>query len=318
MLAVVGLHSHNRRRVVPAVLQPAPTERDNLSPTDRQEFDRLLHEPAEYLDNDRFHRPGAQKQLFEPQPFDSGQANLPAGVARVDVRTRKQRLRRSEGVLFLRYNYARMRVARLLDRYSGERMPPVVIRDLLAWNRRAMASRDQIVECNMGLVLAMLQTCWYRHVDQDDLISEGNLTLLRCVNQFDCSLGYRFSTFAGNAIRRSLKYVAEKTVRHQLHFGVSLDPGMEPVDDRPAPYEEAESNAYADLLRILKGEQAFLTPAEQSVIQTRFLRAQEVGPEARTFRNIGNTMGVSKERVRQLQGQALRKLRLVLSGRLSA
>ena len=313
------LRSHNnRRQVVPAVLQPAPAEWDDLSPANRGALARLLGEPAEYVDHARFHQPDAEHELFATNPCDGGQTDPSTELTRVHTVAGRRLVLRSAVNLFLKYNYARMRVAQLLEQYSGQRMPPSVIHELLVWNRRATAIRDQIVEGNLGLVPAMLRYCWQRNADRDALISEGNLSLFRCVGRFDCSIGCRFSTYAGSAILKSIRCLAERTTRRQQRFGLSCDPAMEAVGSRPGRDEEAESNALGQLRLILAGDQPLLTSAEQQVIRARYLRARASGDRRPTCLTIGAAMGFSRERIRRIQIKALRKLRSALNKRLSA
>jgi RNA polymerase primary sigma factor len=112
-----------------------------------------------------------------------------------------------------------------------------------------MGIRNRIVECNMPLVLAMLRRFRSIEPNADALISDGSMALLRCVDTFDCSRGFKFSTYACRSILRSFSRVTRKAARHRCHFRTGFDPAMGQGDDLDWRRAEAES---PDLHRVRK------------------------------------------------------------------
>ena len=106
-------------------------------------------------------------------------------------------------VLFLKFNFARFKIARIQEKLGGRLPSDTVKRDLLHWNNIANRYREQIAETNLALVLAMAKRSRMSDVDFADLVSEGNMALMRSVDKFDCERGFKFSTYACRAILKA-------------------------------------------------------------------------------------------------------------------
>ena len=185
------------------------------------------------------------------------------------------------------------------------RRKPVPAEELVKWARRWRIVRDYIVEQNLGLAYSMLGRFHSDHADLDELRSEALFALVRAVAGFNPWRGFRFSTYACNAIIRSLIQEARRAGRHRLRFAVGLETGSQ------EPHQhDRRSELYADRLHqamdLNLGE---LTDRESAVLAGRFPMDSSQGL---TLGQVGNTLGLSKERVRQIQNRALGKLREVL------
>jgi RNA polymerase sigma factor (sigma-70 family) len=222
-----------------------------------------------------------------------------------------------EVLLFQRYNYARVRAARLILKYQGSRMPYGTVRRVLAWGHRALLARGQLIQANIGLVLAMAKKPRDHGRDFDELVSEGNVSLLRSVDKFDCSRGYKFSTYACRAILRSFTRMRQKARQYQNRFPVEFDTSLEKSDalDRK---RTGQRDASIETIRGIVGEsQTPLDDVERFVIRERF-SLDGGGAPGKTLVQLGELLGVTKERVRQIQNSALRKLRSQLERELRA
>jgi RNA polymerase sigma factor (sigma-70 family) len=240
--------------------------------------------------------------------------------ARVSTLSRPQ-----EQLLFLRYNYARKRIAELLSEYAGRMLTAAATRRLLAWGYRALVARNEIVRSNTLLVLAMAKRTQLIYVvDFEEIVSEGNLALLRSVEKFDCSRGYKFSTYCCAAILRSFSRVAARSVRRGGMFPTELDPAMgriDYIDYRNRERDVIEEACVDELKVIIRRNLASLSKIEKTVIRERFDLGgpRTDGPRwAKTLEQVGGTIGMSKERARQIQKAALKKLRSALDDRLSS
>ena len=139
------------------------------------------------------------------------------------------------------------------------------------------------------------------------MLSEASMVLSRSVERFNPWMGYRFSTYACNAIARALLRVSRRETRYHDLFPVQHDTTLE----RPVERPDAEMQLRVDRLsRALNENLGALTELEQRVLNQRFPLGQS---NKRTFRQIGASVGLSKERIRQIQNVALRKLRQVLT-----
>jgi RNA polymerase primary sigma factor len=137
----------------------------------------------------------------------------------------------------------------------------------------------------------------------EELVSEGDATLIRAIALFDPSRGFRFSTYATYAIRRRLaRYVTSSQHSHAAPVDFRDAP---PIPDRrrwTLPYEQA-MEAGVDWLETALLE---LSPRGRFIIRCRFGWGREFEP--RTLQEIADELGISRERVRQLEAKAMKKL----------
>jgi len=174
------------------------------------------------------------------------------------------------------------------------------------WAGRYRIIREHIVEQHLGLAYSMIRRFKCHELDHDDLVSDALFALSRAVERFNPWRGYRFSTYACTAIaralinrsRRGLSYRRRFPFRHDVSFELS-----ERVDTQTELYAERLRHALEDNL----GE---LDEREASVLAQRF--PLDHAPQS-SLGEIGRAIGLSKERVRQIQNNALRKLREVLA-----
>jgi RNA polymerase sigma factor (sigma-70 family) len=175
-----------------------------------------------------------------------------------------------------------------------------------SWFSRWRGIREYIVERNLGLAYAMIRRFNSPGEDEDDRLSDAMLGLTRAVDRFNPWRGYRFSTYACNAIGRALIRRGRRETRYRQLFPVQYDVLFE----RPVGPSDSSAELYAERLsRAIGGNLADLTKREAKIIALRFQRKDG---RRSTFQEIGDAVGMSKERVRQIQNGALSKLREVL------
>jgi RNA polymerase sigma factor (sigma-70 family) len=313
------------RRITPRVHNPASRILERLSPADRELLRKRLSEPAECIFHPSFRRvtmpaaPAALEPRTSPvawedavDPVEEEENATPATAVLTAA---------EERALFLRFNYCRYRVLRILKKYAGRRLSGGAMRDLLRWERLALQTRGDILRANTALVLAMARRSRNSGVELGELISEGNLALLRCVDKFDAARGFKFSTYACRAILASFSRAAAKAARLRTQFPTPYDPALERSDFLETRRERTERECVDELKRILFENGAALTLVERRVLNARFSldqRSMKPGVRRRTLDQVGDLLGVSKERVRQIQNQAMIKLRAALENRLLA
>lgn len=310
------------RKLIPDTRLPLASVLRALGDEERQLLEQIVSQPVECQFDPLFQRSDAESVLLGPLP---------------ECRTARRRRRAAKnddsGVdllapepitltaeqerhLFLRHNYCRYRVMRVLRQFRGRRLTGEAARELLRWHGLVLETRSMIVRANVPLVLAMAKRTRVVGVDFADLISEGNMALLRAVDKFDCNRGYKFSTYACRAILKSFSRAAVRASRYRGHFPTEFDPALERSDQLERKREDLETECVDELKRILGRNAAQLNEIEQRVIRARFALDQaddqEMARRPKTLEQVGAMIGVTKERVRQIQNKALSKLRTVL------
>ncbi|MFW6108035.1 MAG: sigma-70 family RNA polymerase sigma factor [bacterium] len=267
--------------------------------------------------HDSFDDPAAKRRYFgdEARAVEAPRWTLFPEVPEDADRNRAKRSALSkddEAELFLRYNYARCRLSRLAERQQ-RRPSKFRARAMLAWHDRARAVRSQLVSANMGLVVAMAKRTRIPNVSFSDLISEGYMALLRAIDNFDVARGFKFSTYACRAILKGFNRLATKVGRYVSRFGVSYDPELEPSDYDVRRHEMQRDMAVSDVQEVLARNSARLDPIERTVVVERF--ALDGRDKPGTLAEVGEHVGLSNERVRQVQKRALAKMRATLAER---
>lgn len=306
-----------------------------LAPHDESDLMLVLNNKYEYIDSDLFDLPEKQAlaRIFEDAPDiqKPDTAWYTPVMSAKDALARQSRNAASlvlsakeEQALFLQYNYCRFRVCIIRDEMLDMPEDEIDIdlaHDLLHWYRKAEAYRDQIAQTNLALVLAMAKRTRMSEVDFGDLVSEGNMALLRAVDKFDASRGFKFSTYACRAILKAFSRSGMKLSKHRKLFPTGFEPEFERSDYMEVKRKTEEEDCADEVKRIVETNQAHLSKIEQQVIKHRFkLVAPDVRnePEPKikrddgkplTLQQVGQIIGVTKERVRQIQNAAMTKIR---------
>jgi RNA polymerase primary sigma factor len=315
-VSITSVNGSKRQRLTMShVPEAVSIEADWFGARERKLLDGLFGEPLEYIDHDLFAKPNGETLVF------GGVARLVPGEARftdngddgscglIGIDETEAPTAAQEVLLFIRLNYARMRLIGMLADYIRCGLPSEAMREMLAWARRSNDIRDQLARICLPLVPAMAKQSRFQNLDFSELASEGNCALLRAIMTFDCSRGYRFSTYACRAILKSFARVILRTTRYRNRFPVEFDPEQERSTQMDDKRGDEHVNCVHELKTMLAKNRAKLTEVEQIVIRERF--ALEAGEEAapKTLDEIGDLIGVTKERVRQIQNKALGKLR---------
>lgn len=328
MLLIESARLNGPVEVPASVKPPVDAVIRNLAAEDQVLLTKLLTEPTDYVDHPDFATAGVERTLFVDdarltralatrfvESVDPISTAVTAGE-RVPTLSYAQ-----EKHLFMRYNFARMQAALILREHAGKRLTAAATRRLLAWGHRMLAARSVIVRLNMPLVLAMAKRTRLSNIDFNEMVSEGNMALLRSVEKFDCSRGFKFSTYSCRAILKSFSRVAMRASRYRGKFPAEFNPAMEQSDYVDRQRDDIEADCVDELKEIFLENLADLSEVERTVISERFALGvvpMNVPPTPKTLEQVGHIIGVTKERVRQIQNNALKKIRLVLEDRFLA
>jgi len=275
---------------------------------------RIVELPLNSMGNEYFaslRSERKQREILGPMPeFDllakksrvpSGMPTYLASLYEVPLLTREQ-----EAHLFRKMNYLKYQAGKLRETLDLDQ-PKVRLMDRIEkLYEESVSIKNQIIRANLRLVVSIAKRYVGPAEDFFELVSDGNMSLMRAAEKFDVSRGNKFSTYASWAIIKNFARSIPAVLRHRDRFCTSQLDMFSTVEDARANQYEQESTQLrreSEVQRILKR----LDTRERQIIEDRFGLAR--GQEPRTLKQIGAAMGITKERVRQIQTRTMGKLR---------
>jgi RNA polymerase sigma factor (sigma-70 family) len=278
-----------------------------------ERIEKLNRRKIRYIDDPLYHEPDARRAI----ETIASQEDLTSSVGKPeevriprDLPPYLQDLYRTpllsakrERALFLKFNFHKFEFVQ-----SRRALEPEFARsrDLDAMEhhlRDAIDTKNQIVRANLRLVVSVARKHLRVGLSLMELVSDGNMTLMRAVESFDIHKGNRFSTYATLALMKGFA----RSVPLMLSSGKQTH-RVEYLSDLPDLRGQGESDRISqrDELRELLSQ---LEERERVVLLARFGLCDEDSPA--TFEQVGQRLGLSKQRVRQIEQTAIAKLRAV-------
>jgi RNA polymerase primary sigma factor len=269
--------------------------------------------PLDHIHNEDFDNPSKQlrEEILDAVPeaiipprkvrAPSGLPTYLASLYDVPLLTREQ-----EYHLFRKMNYLKFCAQKLRVKLSSSEPKSSEMDEIERLYDEAVDVKNKIVQANLRLVVSIAK----RHMNSSDdffsLVSDGNMSLFRAVEKFDYSRGNKFSTYASWAIMKNFARSIPSEFKHKDRFRTTGEEIFMAREDTRVDHfaeEIAQKQRVKQINQILNK----LDHREQQIIIRRF--GLDHNNEPLTLKEVGAELGVTKERIRQIEARALTKLR---------
>ena len=208
--------------------------------------------------------------------------------------------REQEMHLFRKMNYLKHQAKKHREQVDPARAKTSDLDAIERLQEESLAVKNQIIRANLRLVVSIAK----RHVGPSnnffELVSDGNMSLIRAVEKFDFSRGNKFSTYASWAIMKNFaRTIPEENYRRD-RFVTGHDEMFEAAADNRTDEHEYE-NALKRMQEAVKGMLGHLDDRERRIIISRYGLN---GASDQTLEQLGRELGITKERVRQIESRA--------------
>jgi len=275
--------------------------------------ENLLSAPVDYMDNPEFHRPDAERVILGPPPAvdkKSGVVKAPPGLPpylaslySVPLLTREE-----EGYYFRKMNYLKFKAAELQKQVADRRPKTSELNDIEKLIEGAVEVKNFLIRSNLRLVVSIAKRHMKPTSNFFEMVSDGNMSLIRAIEKFDYSKGNKFSTYASWAIMKN--YARSIPAEHKV-----LDRFRTGNDDVFRFSEDERGSQFADEATNLRQHQMIMSilgnldERERAIIVHRY--GLERGSEPETLEQVGTRFNVTKERIRQIESRAMSKIRKI-------
>jgi RNA polymerase primary sigma factor len=275
---------------------------------------RLLDQPLEYLYHASFDDPTLEAEILAPMPgadayeMQRRSMKVPkdappelAPLYEVPLLNKEQ-----EQHLFRQMNFLKHRASLLRKQLVPAHARIQDIQQIEEFQQQANAVKDRLINCNMRLVVSIAKKHSGHAENFFELLSDGNMSLIRAVEKFDFSRGNKFSTYASWAIMKNYARSIPDDKKHRERYVTGHEEMFEATaDNRSSEHEQLSSQEQAAnrVNRLLES----LDERERQIIRMR--AGLDNYSEGMTLEEIGQQLGITKERVRQLNVRIMNKLR---------
>lgn len=296
---------------------PSPRKRpsstaDAAVPSDavRRRAQTLVEQTIDFIPSGDFQLDGyspdplVEEILRDSEQLGVGASDLPAHLSRMcsaELLSPEQ-----ERAMFREMNYLKFQVHHRRMELDPDHATEEEVSEIEALLDQAQVIRDHLIKANMRLAFSVVKKYVTPMQSFDEILSDGICTLMQAVEKFDYDRGFRFSTYAYRSIARTA-YRAVASA-HKEEARVARD-----AEDWAFEQQEDQSPSAASEVMWARVRSAAavmldrLDRRERFIIRSRY--ALGAHRKVRSFQDLANKLGISKERARQLEMRAVQKLR---------
>lgn len=210
-----------------------------------------------------------------------------------------------ERFLFKRLNFLRFRAHALQATLRSGKRSKKTEEEILRLLDEAEQTRGKIAVANFRLVHSIVRRLAKSRDEIEEFAAESNTILLKAIDKFDYSRGYRFSTYATHSVRRHLRKLIQRKSRNRENEQV-----LECFDQLESSTKHlskvSEQRLIDTVKTIVDSFDKVLEPREKFIVMARY--GLDGMGQGKSMKLIGDELGLSKERVRQLLQLSLEKL----------
>jgi RNA polymerase sigma factor (sigma-70 family) len=288
---------------------------------------QILNMDIRYIHSPSFETPGAAKTICRPLPEVSSESDGKHCMGRPHTRAAVPPpgtppylaalysipllTRDKERYLFRKMNFLKYRAGQLQRQFDPMRPHVEQFDQITQHLAEALCIRNQIISANLRLVVSIAKPLVDFANEFDEIISDGNVPLIRAVELFDFERGTRFGTYATWAVRNCLYRTTMRNRRHRRRFHTAADATRESLADHRTSIRASESY-HRDMRQALGRMLERLDSRDQTIVSARFGLDGDRRPQK--FREIAEKLNLSTERVRQLMARSLGRLSEMAAG----
>lgn len=273
----------------------------------------LRSRPIEFIHSAEFEQRGAEGRILNdpaaaaPSNGATPERRIPAGLPPYLQQLFRIALLTPAGevALFRKFNYLKYKADLRRQRIDPESVTARELDQIDDLLEQARKIKGQITQANLRLVVSIAKRHTTPTRDFFEIVSDGNVSLMRAVEKFDYSRGFKFSTYASWAIVKNYARTIPEHRQHGDRYQTGRDDVLEHLSS--PVLEDHESDFLPAVRATLERMLSTLDERERSILRQRY--GLDEHREPRTLQQIGRHFGVSKERVRQLEARAMAKLR---------
>ncbi|WP_437185643.1 sigma-70 family RNA polymerase sigma factor [Planctomicrobium sp. SH668] len=273
----------------------------------------LLETPIDFMDSPEFHKPNAEAVILGPAPQiekKGGAVKAPPGLPpylaslyAVPLLTREE-----EGYWFRKMNYLKFKAAMLQKKVGSRRPRTKEMDEIEQLLEKVTEVKNFLIRSNLRLVVSIAKRHMKPTTNFFEMVSDGNMSLIRAIEKFDYTKGNKFSTYASWAIMKNYARSIPAELKQMDRYRTGVEEVFQySEDDRGSQFadENVNSRQHQMIISILD----HLDERERAIIMHRY--GLERGSEPETLEQVGTRFNVTKERIRQIESRAMQKIRKI-------
>jgi RNA polymerase sigma factor (sigma-70 family) len=272
-----------------------------------------LLQPVDYIHNPEFDDPAKEAEILADMPglaeFEAKRFNKNAPK---DVPPQMMHLyewplltKEQEQHMFRKMNFLKHKLHTFQQSIDPARAKVSDLRTIENLREDIKAARDVLINCNQRLVYAQAKMRLAMGETIDDLVSDGNLSLMRAVEKFDYGRGFKFSTYATWAIMKNFARSIPDAQTHKQRYVTGHEAVFDAKEDIRTDEQEVLAAADAAKSRV----NHLLDHLDARTREVIRMRIGLDGAHEMTLEQIGQHFGITKERVRQINVRGMKQLR---------